>query len=152
LLERLLAMPELDQARRIRAYVQLGELYQGELREIDGAKDKAVAHLNAALDLDWREAGAFQTLEAILVAAKDWRTLAQNYVRMVARLPKEEGTKSARVMLYRTLGDLYLRALKDPVAALEAYRALNVLSPEDPSSAELYAELLAQKQGGEEEA
>ena len=66
LLERWLALPDLPDAQRVRAHVELGLLYKDDLREVDGALEKAATHLNAALDLDWKQAEAFQALEGML--------------------------------------------------------------------------------------
>ena len=52
----------------------------------------------------------------MLGAAKEWKQLEENYARMIQRLPKTDETESARMALWRTLGDLYLQVLKQPEA------------------------------------
>lgn len=151
-LERLATVPGLPTEEAVKARLELAGLYRGELRDEPGAAGQVAAHLEAALDLDWRQAGAFELLEATLGAARDWTGLEAAYVRMLGRIPKEEGTLPARVLLFRTLGDLYLRALKNPNAALEAYRVVTLLAPDDAAGARAYADLLGKKPGAEAEA
>src|SRR5690606_6475280 len=118
----------------------------------DAALEKAVEHFNAVLDLDWRQTAAFQAIEALLVGRQAWRLLEANYVRMLKRLPREEASRPARVLLYRTLADLYRNALQDPEAAAEAWKAVTLLAPDDGEAAAQWAELVTGRPGAELEA
>ncbi|WP_373045433.1 hypothetical protein [Vulgatibacter sp.] len=154
LLDRLLAHPavQADPARRIRCHLRLGDHFRLEAASDPAALPKAVAHYDAALDLDWRQTAAFQAIEALLGERGEWRLLEANYVRMLQRLPREEASKPVRILLYRTLADLYRNALGDAAAAAEAYKAVTLLAPEDGDAAFQWAELATQKPGGELEA
>ncbi len=154
LLEELVARPavQADPEKAIRFHSLLGASFREEAVQDPEARERAAAHFNAALDLDWRQTPAFQALEAMLVEAKDWRLLEANYLRMLERLGKVEGTGKVRAVLYRTLGDLYLEALADSAAAIEAYKGVTLLAPEDADAAQTYAGLVAQVRGSEEEA
>jgi len=154
LLEQLVAMPAVqeDPERAIRFHFLLGACFADEARSDADQRARAVSHFNAVLDLDWRQTPAFQALEALLVEAKDWRGLEANYVAMLERLGKVEGTGKARAVLFRTLGDLYLETLADTQAAIEAYKAVTILAPDDAGAAERYANLVSQQRGSEPEA
>lgn len=154
LLERLLEHPQVraDAQRAGRFHGLLGDLLRAEASTDPSALGRAVEQYNAALDRDWRHTSAFGSIEAILVEGSRWRELEANYVRMLQRLPKEETTRGARVLLYRTLGDLYLNGLGDPAAAAEAYKAVTALAPDDAAAALAYAELVSRRAGAEVEA
>ncbi|AKU91265.1 Adventurous gliding motility protein K [Vulgatibacter incomptus] len=154
ILERLLALPAVavDPARGARAHTLAGVLAREEADRDPSLRRTAMSHFNDALDLDWHRTDAFQALEAILVEARDYRGLEAAYVRMIERLAKAEGTKAARTVLFRTLADLYQEALADSAAAIEAYKAVTVLAPDDAHAAQRYASLLGNVRGAEAEA
>lgn len=148
MLERLLESDALraDPQRGKRVWFALGEIRRDELMDVDAAGEA----FNAALDLDYRFIEAFSSLEAMLGKARKWKTLDDNYKRMIARLPKGEETHSARMTLWKALGDLYLKVLKAPDAAAEVYKVVAAGMPDDAGVQEQYAEL-AQAQPGHEE-
>lgn len=154
LLRRLLAQPavQADPRLRIRCHLRLGEHYREEAATDPGALAVAVEQYNAALDLDWRKIEAFQAIEALLGERQEWRLLEANYVRMLQRLPREEATRAARVLFYRSLGELYRNALQDFAAAAEAFKAVTLLAPDDGDAATAWAELVDRKPGAELEA
>ena len=121
----------------------LGESLRDELRDTG----RAVEAFNAALDLDPLFIEAFSAIEAMLGAAKEWKQLEENYARMIQRLPKTDETESARMALWRTLGDLYLQVLKQPESALMAYKVAAAGLPDDATVQETYAELLLASSG-----
>ncbi|MFN0062609.1 MAG: gliding motility protein [Myxococcaceae bacterium] len=138
-LKKMLAHPELatDPHKAKRVHFAMGEIARDELRDID----RAAASFNAALDLDPRFVEAFTKLEAMLGEAKQWRALEENYTRMIQRLPKTDDTHAARTALWRALGDLYLRVLKQEDGALMAYQVVATALPDDAAVQETYAEL-----------
>ncbi|MFZ5470742.1 MAG: tetratricopeptide repeat protein [Myxococcota bacterium] len=149
-LEKMLAQPSLqaDPQRAKRVYFALGEMCRDELKEVD----RAVVAFNAALDADFRFIEAFSAIEALLGQHKQWKVLEENYARMVQRLPKTEETHTARMSLWRAMGDLYLRVMKNPEGALMAYQVVAAGLPDDSSVQEAYAELAAAHPGHEEKA
>ncbi len=107
--------------------------------------DQAVAYLNEALDVDAMFVKAFQMIEQILYETKNWQALEANYHRMIKRMPSDQ--KKARAVLWRSLGDLYLRVLKNTEGAKLAYEV--VLSKLEPDSIDVslsLAEIYSQKQ------
>ncbi len=120
-LGRLLATPE----ERRDVFVQLADVY---MKKGEPDRKGAVEALNAALDEDPRYLKAFSRIEEILGRAKQWQGLEENYHRMIKRMPKED--KKARGVLWRSLGDLYTRVIKDPERAKVAYEVVLKLEPE----------------------
>lgn len=148
MLERMLQTDALkqDAQRAKRVWFALGEIARDELMDLD----KATACFNAALDLDWRFIEAFSALEAMLGRNKKWKTLDDNYKRMLARFPKTDETHLARMTIWRALGDMYLNVMKAPDAAVEVYKVVAAGQPENIEVQEQFA-ALAQTQAGYEQ-
>ncbi|HLM45233.1 MAG TPA: tetratricopeptide repeat protein, partial [Myxococcaceae bacterium] len=149
-LQRMLKLPALvaepNKAKRV--WFALGEIHRDELKDIESAAEA----FNAALDLDHRFVEAFSALEGMLGAASQWTPLAENYARMLSRMPKTPDTKAPRMALWRALGDLYRFQLKDAEQAVAAYGVVANGLPEDAGAQEVFAEVAAQMPGREEEA
>ncbi len=126
--------------------------------EQQGNVAAAVQALNAALDVDPNHVEAFSRIEQMLFESRSWDALADNYARMLRRLPKSE--RRRRAVLWRSLAELHVRVLRDDNGARQAYEVLWQLEPEDagvglalarlyarspdakPQAAALYLELL----------
>ncbi|MGA9522845.1 MAG: tetratricopeptide repeat protein [Myxococcaceae bacterium] len=146
-LEKMLAEPELRASSKLkRVWYALGEICRDELKDVD----RAAMAFNAALDADHRFLEAFSALEQILASQKQWKLLEDNYARMIQRLPKTPETHTARMTLWRALGDLYRQVQKNDDAAFLAYQAAATGLPDDAQVQETFAEL-AQRRPGEEQ-
>jgi tetratricopeptide (TPR) repeat protein len=150
ILERMLANPELRQetAKAKRVFFALGEIARDELKD----QEKALAAFNAALDTDPRFVEAFSAIESLLGSHKQWKALEENYAKMIQRLPKTEETHAARMGLWRALGDLYMKVLKNSEGALMAYQVMATAMPEDAEVQETFAELATNTPGSESKA
>ena len=150
MLERMLSIPALqgDPQKAKRVWFALGEIARDELLDIE----KAVASFNNALDLDWRFLDAFSAIEAMLGRNKKWKTLDDNYKRMLARFPKTEETHLARMAIWRALGDMYLNVMKAPDAAVEVYKVVAAGLPDDVDLQQQYAALAQAQPGYEQQA
>ena len=150
ILERMLETPALqtEPQRAKRVWYALGEAYRDDLKDVP----RAVEAFNAALELDPRFVEAFGAIEQMLSSEKQWKPLEENYARMIQRLPKTEDTHAARMVLWRTLGELYQQVLKQPQEALMAFQVAAAGLPEDASVQENYGDLLVQAPGNEEKA
>ncbi len=150
MLERMLRLPALtaepNKAKRV--WFALGEMRRDQLRDVEGA---AVA-FNTALDLDHRFIEAFSALEAMLGGAGQWKSLEENYAKMLGRMPKTPDTHGARMGLWRALGDLYRQVMKNQEGAVAAYGVVAKGLPDDAQVQEVYAELAAASPGKEDEA
>ena len=149
-LEKLLDREEIqqDKAKARRYHFNLGELLRDDLKDADGA----LAHFDAALDVDYTFAKAFVAIEEILGRARRFPELEQAYVRMVQRIPKTPQTHAARMGLWKTLGELYRKVLKNLDGAIAAYQVVCKGDKDDTDAVEILAELLAQKPGAEKQA
>ncbi|MBN2358989.1 MAG: tetratricopeptide repeat protein, partial [Deltaproteobacteria bacterium] len=136
-LEELLSI-EPDEQTRVRLNHVLGEVYRDELKN----DLRAVQYFNAALDLDPTYVRAFEAVEKLLTARKQWQLLEENYRAMIQRTPRDSG--KIRSVLWRNLAELYRRVLKQPLLASQAYTALCQIDPNNAEYMELLAELLAQ--------
>ena len=114
---------------------QLAEVHYRQRRD----PTSAVQVLNQALDLDPTFVKAFQRIEQILYEIRDWSALEENYHRMIRRMPKD--LRKARLVLWRSLGDLYSKALKNEDGARTAYEV--VLSKLDPEAHDVALKLAA---------
>jgi tetratricopeptide (TPR) repeat protein len=150
ILEKMIAHPQIkdDKQRLKRVHFANGEILRDELKEAE----RAVKSFNAALDADHKFLEAFSAIEALLGQQKQWKPLEENYARMIQRLPKTQETHGARMTLWKALGDLYLRVLKQPEAALMAYQVVAAGMPDDAGVQEVYAELASAHPGNEEKA
>jgi tetratricopeptide (TPR) repeat protein len=149
-LAKMLAQPVLaaEPQKAKRVWFALGEIRRDELRDVDGA----VQAFNSALDLDHRFIEAFSALEALLGGARQWTELEENYRRMLSRIPKSPETHTARMALWKALGDLYLHVLKSNEGAVAAYGVAAKGLPDDAAVQETFAAVAAQVPGKEDEA
>lgn len=150
ILEKMLATSVLQQdpQKAKRVWFALGEISRDELLDVE----KATAAFNSALDLDWRFLDAFSAIEAMLGRNKKWKTLDDNYKRMLARFPKTEETHLARMAIWRALGDMYLNVMKAPDAAVEVYKVVAAGLPDNVELQEQYAALAQTQPGYEQQA
>jgi golgin subfamily B member 1 len=126
---------ESDKERRARYHMTSAQL----LRDF-GEDDEAVAHLEAALDDDPAALPAFQVIEEIYTARRDYVALERSYRKMIHRSralndPKLDFT------LWHALGVIYRDRLNDPRAGLEAFRMASRLRPDDSHERRIIAEL-----------
>ena len=102
---------------------------------------EAVDVYNQALDQDPDDRRSFERIQRILSARQDWRTLARAYRHMIKRLGANPSPdrRSWLLSLWRGLGDLCLRYLRDIPAAAAAYEVCVSLAPEDMQHREALA-------------
>ncbi|MEW5851465.1 MAG: tetratricopeptide repeat protein [Myxococcota bacterium] len=137
---------EPDETTRVRLNHQLGEVYRDEIRN----DARAVQYFNAALDLDASFVKSFEAVERLLTERKMWRALEENYRAMIARTPKDQ--VRIRAVLWKNLAELYHKVLKEPDNAINAYKVLSALEPENIERVETMADLMARRPGREDEA
>jgi golgin subfamily B member 1 len=150
-IEKLVANEEVakDVSRTKKLLFLLGEIARDEVKD----DARAVDAWNRALDIDPKYVKpAFEAIENLLASRKQWKQLEENYARMIKRLPKTEDTHALRMVLWKTLGELYQRVLKDAASALQAYKVVVVGNPDDIQTVETYADLAADQPGREPEA
>ena len=122
-----------------RSYYTIAVIYRDELN-ID---DKAVEYFNKALDTNVSELRAFEAIDRILTASRDWETLERNYLAMIDRVykdgsPEFEDTKK---LLWYGLGEIYRTRLNEWDHAIDAFKKASELSPKDEKLHNILSEL-----------
>ena len=110
-----------------------------ELKDID----LALQRFNEALDLDPDQLKAFEAINKILNAKKDWKALERAYRKLLHRIIGEEGREDLKHNLFYTLGIIYRDRQRNFEAAAEAFRTATSLKPDDPKQHQILAELYA---------
>src|SRR5690606_22463329 len=100
----------------------------------------AVDKFNAALDDNPLTPKAFEGVDNLLTARRDWKNLARAYRRQLKRLGPDAPTDKL-VELWTRLGDICADHLGDTEAATEAYQVACELAPDDISRHEQLADL-----------
>ncbi|HUB09934.1 MAG TPA: tetratricopeptide repeat protein, partial [Myxococcales bacterium] len=149
-LEKLIAVPAVRQdARALKGFhFKLAQVYRDEIKD----DARAMEHFNLALDADPTFIEAFAALETMLSERRAWPALEQAYHAMIKRLPKTPETQQARLALWRNLGELYRRALRNVDGAITAYEVVSKGDPADGQVIETLADLYASKPGLEAKA
>ena len=85
--------------------------------------DEAVEIYNQALDEDPDDLKAFERIDKIMTAKKDWRNQERNYRKMIKRLGQEAPPekKPTQIALWHALGEIYRSRLKDYKSATAAF-------------------------------
>ncbi len=150
ILERMLDQPLVqDDPRRQRdLHLALAEVYRDEVRD----DEAAIAHFNQALDLDPANVQAFAAIEGLLTDRQMWPQLEESYHAMIKRLAKIPEAHQARLALWKALGELYQKVLKNPEGAILAYEVLAKAEPDNGTVIELLADLYSVTPGKEQQA
>ena len=88
---------------------------------------------NQALDEDPDDLKAFERIDKIMTAKKDWKNQERNYRKMIKRLGQEPAARAARRRRSRcgtALGEIYRSRLKDCKSAIAAFEVCVQLDPE----------------------
>lgn len=133
---------ESDATTRSQYYQAAASVYLDKL----GEPSRAVAAFEAALDEDPTCLAAFEGIDRVLTARRQWARLERSYRRMLARVHGRH-LATVETMLWRNLAEIYRTRLRDYDAALRAYEIVLARTPEDTTVrvqiVELYQRLLA---------
>jgi tetratricopeptide (TPR) repeat protein len=127
-------------------YLKIAELNRKSLSNLD----EALTYYNKVLDVDPNYTQAFAEIEKILADRRDWKGLEEAYRNMIQRTPKDQ--KARRLILWKTLADLYYRALRNPEAAIMAYEVVAGLDKDNAEVLDILAELYSSKEKYREKA
>ena len=113
---------------RPRYLVAAGNIANYELH----STDEAVEIYNQALDEDPDDLKAFERIDKIMTAKKDWRNQERNY-RQDDQAPRPgaagRASKPTQVALWHALGEIYRSRLKDYKSATAAFEVCVQLDP-----------------------
>src|SRR5262249_23630321 len=139
---------ETDPLTRGRYFYAAGVTSRDELRSLDDAVD----YFNRALDEYFSQPDrippdqlpkylkAFEAIDRILTAKKDWADDSRAYPMMIKRLTQRKGDKIL-VLLWHPLGEIYRSRIKDYKAAAQAFEVATNLDPDNRQRREILAEL-----------
>jgi len=128
---------EPDEKARVRLNNTLGEVYRDEIKN----EGRALQYFNATLDLDPTYLRAFEAIERMLSASKNWKGLEENYIAMLRRIPDDRG--GIKMVIWKNLGELYRYKLKNMDGAAAAYTVIHKADPDNVEILEVLAELLS---------
>jgi tetratricopeptide (TPR) repeat protein len=135
----MLAESMADPSLRARTMVGAADLCRDRL----GHVDRAVALYEAAIADDPAIAGAFESIETVLLANQDWAGAERAYSRQLERLA-ERGLVTEQKELLRKLARLRTDQLDDTTGAILALDRLVTLDPNDLDARHTLATLLEQ--------
>lgn len=123
-----------EPGHRARCYYEIAnELFaRGEL-------DPALELWNEALTLSPLLLESFERIDQALTRRREWPRLAENYRRMLARVPAER--RDLRLMLWHALGEIFRSRLGDVSQATSAFEEAQRLDPENPIRGRILQEL-----------
>ena len=136
IIEQVSALDDRTQVKSKYAYT-IAVILRDELKDAD----KALAKFNEALDLDPDQLKAFEAINKILNAKKDWKALERAYRKMIHRIIKEDGREDLKFNLFYTLGIIYRDRQENFEAAAEAFKTAAAFKPDDPQQHQILAEL-----------
>ena len=140
-IEILMQLAELESGKvKAKYLVAAGNIANYELH----STDEAVELYNQALDEDPDDLKAFERIDKIMTAKKDWKNQERNYRKMIKRIgqePPAEKRKPTVIALWHALGEIYRSRLKDFKAATAAFEVCVQLDPDATARHQILAEL-----------
>ncbi len=129
---------EKDPTRKSKFLYTMAQLY----RDKEGNQDRAVELFNEALDLNPTFLEAFERINKILTAQKDWKQLERAFRKMLRRL-SAAGTQNPDLEynLWHNLGLIYRDRLKEMGSAIEAFKMATRYRQEEVVERQILAEL-----------
>lgn len=122
--------------RRSKYFFTMAQLYRDKLED----QLRAVDLFNQALDLNPGYLEAFERINKILTAQKDWKQLERAYRKMLHRVAGK-GNTELEFNLWHALGLIYRDRMQEVEHALEAFRMASTLQPENMTEHLILSEL-----------
>jgi tetratricopeptide (TPR) repeat protein len=133
-----IAEMEKDNGRRSKFVFTIAQLYRDKMQD----QDRAVEMFNEALDLNPGYLEAFERINKILTAQKDWKQLERAFRKMLRRLSTSNaGNSDLEFNLWHNLGLIYRDRLSDVNSAIEAFKMATRFKPDEPVERQILAEL-----------
>jgi tetratricopeptide (TPR) repeat protein len=135
---RAIAESERDPARRAKLFFTIAQIHEDELRD----EDAAVAAFDLTLDAKASHLEAFERINKILTARKDWKSLERAFRKMLRRLSvASESNADLELSLWHNLGLIYRDRLRDIPSAIESFKMATRFKPNDAVERQILAEL-----------
>jgi tetratricopeptide (TPR) repeat protein len=127
---------EKDPAKKSRYAYTVASIYNTEIKN----PDEAVNWYNAALDLNPSDLKAFEKINQILTAKREFKQLERSYRKMIHRIAGK-GNRDLEFSLWHALGLIYRDRLDKKSEAVAAFEAASKIKPEDDQELKILAEL-----------
>jgi tetratricopeptide (TPR) repeat protein len=129
---------EKDASRKSKFLYTMAQLY----RDKEGDQDKAVELFGEALDLNPQYLEAFERINKILTAKKDWKALERAFRKMLRRMAAANvSNPDLEFNLWHNLGLIYRDRLKDTTSAIESFKMATRFKPDEAVERQILAEL-----------
>jgi len=139
-MEILMKLADLEEGKlKAKFLVAAGNIANYELH----STDEAVDLYNTALDNDPDDLKAFERIDKIMTAKKDWKNQERAYRKMIKRIGQDppEERRGTVVALWHALGEIYRSRLKDFKSATAAFEVCVQLDPTGIARHQILAEL-----------
>ena len=131
---------ERDPGRRSKFLYTMAQIH----RDKEDEPEEAAALFDQALDADPTHLEAFERINKIFTARRDWKALERAFRKMLRRLSAAGvDDPSLEYNLWHSLGLIYRDRLQDTPSAIEAFKMAARFKPEDVSERKILAELYA---------
>ena len=129
---------EKDPGRKSKFLYTMAQLY----RDKEGDQDKAVELFSEALDLNPHYLEAFERINKLLTAKKDWKGLERAFRKMLRRMSTANvSNPELEFNLWHNLGLIYRDRLRDTTSAIEAFKMATRFKPDEAVERQILAEL-----------
>ncbi|MEZ4459948.1 MAG: hypothetical protein R3E66_09500 [bacterium] len=137
-LERLIAGEE-QPRRRATLHYTAGVICRDHVGNLNAAVD----HFEHALDDDLDMLKAFEAIDRILTQGREWKELERSYRRMLKRVTPADSDNLRRLelLLWEGLAEIYRSRLGEFELAVDTYRVLQSLKPNEEKYRHILAEL-----------
>ena len=133
-----IAENEKDPGRKSKFLYTMAQLY----RDKESDQDRAVELFSEALDLNPQYLEAFERINKILTAKKDWKSLERAFRKMLRRMSTANiSNQDLEFNLWHNLGLIYRDRLKDTTSAIEAFKMATRFKPDEAVERQILAEL-----------
>lgn len=133
-----IAEMEKDPIRKSKFIFTMAQLY----RDKEQDQERAVELFNEALDLNPQYLEAFERINKILTAQKDWKSLERAFRKMLRRLSTSNAdNKDLEFNLWHNLGLIYRDRLGNVNSAIEAFKMAARNTPDEAVERQILAEL-----------
>ena len=138
MVDTLQSISELEEKPELKAryFYTMAQLYRDKLED----RDRAVELFNEALDLNPEHLEAFERINKILTAEKDWKQLERSYRKMLHRIAGK-GNSELEHTLWHQLGLIYRDRIGETDSAIEAFRMASNAKPGAVVERQILAEL-----------
>ncbi|MGH7272282.1 MAG: tetratricopeptide repeat protein, partial [Polyangiaceae bacterium] len=129
---------EKDATRKSKFFFAMAQIF----RDKEGDQDRAVELFGEALDLNPQYLEAFERINKILTAKRDWKSLERAFRKMLRRMSTANiSNPDLEFNLWHNLGLIYRDRLKDTASAIEAFKMATRFKAEEVVERQILAEL-----------